>query len=148
MATRQPLIIVSSLWQAYDKWRGPQEYELIELINEFLPQARPYADIMWANDHMDEIHESHNVESTDLKFYDTVSIVENYDTVFVCGWHAEQCCAMKGWGTQTIGIKGLRCGLIQDLTVWWDHPPTDIALTISSRYADLVTSRWVLQTIS
>ena len=56
MATRQPLIIISSLWQAYDHWRGPQEYELIELINEFLPQARPHADIMWANDHMDEIH--------------------------------------------------------------------------------------------
>ena len=82
-----------------------------------------------------------------LKFYDTVSIVEKYDRVYVCGYHAERCCTMKGWGTQPIGIKGLRCGMIQDLTVWWNHPPDDIALTISARYSDLVSSNWVLETI-
>ena len=141
------LIIISCLWQSYDKWRGPHEHKLIHSINNFLPKARPHADIMWANDHINEIHQLHHVMPEDLKYYDTVSIVENYDRVFVCGWHGEQCCAMKGWGTQPIGIKGLRTGLITDLTVWWDHPPSETALSISFRYADLVKSADVLTTI-
>ena len=148
MVAGEHLVIISCLWQSYDHWRGQHEYDLIPKINSFTTQARPNADIMWANDHMDEINQLHHVMPQDKKFYDTVSIVENYDQVFVCGWHGEQCCAMKGWGTQPIGIKGLRCGLIQDLTVWWDHPPTETALNISARSADLVTSDAVLQTIS
>ncbi len=143
----KPLIIISCLWQSYDQWRGPHEYELIDSINNFLPKARPHADIMWANDHINEIHKDHDVLPDDLKFYDTVSIVQKYNDVYVCGWHGEQCCAMKGWGTQPIGIKGLRTGLIQDLTVWWNHPPTETALSISFRYADLVKSADVLKTI-
>ena len=55
---------------------------------------------------------------------------------------------MKGWGTQTIGMKGIRCKLITDLTVWWDHPPNETALSISSKYADLVESDVVLKTFS
>lgn len=148
MVAGKHLIIVSCLWQSYDHWRGQHEYDLIPKINSFTTQARPYADIMWANDHMDEISEQHHVMPQDLKFSDTVSIVQQYDRVWVCGYHAERCCTMKGWGTQVIGIKGLRCGLISDMTVWWNHPPDDIALAVSSRYADLVTSREVLQTIS
>jgi len=147
VATGQSLIIVSCLWQAYDHWRGQHEHDLIPKINAFCEKVRPHADVMWANDHMNEIHNLHDVQPQDLKFYDTVSIVENYDRVYVCGYHAERCCTMKGWGTQPIGIKGLRCGMIQDLTVWWNHPPDDIALTISARYSDLVSSDWVLETI-
>jgi len=143
----RPLIIISCLWQSYDQWRGPQEHKLISDINNFLTNARQHADIMWCNDHIDEIHPDHAVHGQDLKFYDTLSIVEKYDSVYVCGWHAERCCAMKGWGTKTIGMKGLRCKLITDLTVWWDHPPSETALTISARYADLVTSDAVLETI-
>ena len=147
MVARKHLIIVSCLWQSYDHWRGQHEHELIPKINSFVHRARPHADVMWANDHMDEIHELHQVMPQDKKFYDTVSIVENYDHVYVCGYHAERCCTMKGWGTQPIGIKGLRCKLIQDLTVWWSHPPDDTALTIACRYADLVESNSVLQTL-
>ena len=32
---------------------------------------------MWANDHINEIHDLHDVKPQDLKFYDTVSIVKN-----------------------------------------------------------------------
>jgi hypothetical protein len=103
---------------------------------------------MWCNDHIDEIHSKHDVQPQDLKFYDTLSIADQYDSIFVTGWHGERCCAMKGWGTQTISFKGVRTGLITDLTVWWDHPPDENALRISARWADLVTSVDVLRTIS
>ena len=142
------LIIISCLWKAYEHWRGNHERQLITSINTFLPLARRSADIMWCNDHIDEIHPDHNMHEDDLKFYDTLSIVEKYDSVYVCGWHGERCCAMKGWGTLTIGLKGIRTKLITDLTVWWDHPPSETALSISARYADLVTSEAVLKTIS
>ena len=148
MVTSKNLIAISCLWQSYDQWRGPQEYRLIDSINKFINKARPNADIMWCNDHMNEIHPDHAVQEQDLKFYDTLSIVEKYDDIFVCGWHGERCCAMKGWGTQTISFKGVRTGLITDLTVWWDHPPDENALRISARWADLVTSVDVLRTIS
>ena len=148
MATRTPLIIISCLWQSYNHWRGPQEHELIPRINSFLDKARKHADIMWCNDHINEIHPDHAMHEDDLKFYDTLSIVEKYDDIFVCGWHGERCCATKGWGTLTLSMKGVRAKLITDLTVWWDHPPSETALTISARYADLVTSDAVLRTIS
>jgi hypothetical protein len=54
---------------------------------------------------------------------------------------------MKGWGTKTIGMQGIRTKLITDITVWWDHPPNDTALSISARWADLVTSESVLKDI-
>ena len=142
------LIIISCLWQKYNYWRGPHEHKLISEINKFLFQVRPNVDIMWCNDHIEEIHEGHSVNDQDLKFYDTEQIVENWNNIYVCGWHGERCCAMKGWGTQTIGMKGIRCKLITDLTVWWDHPPNENALSISSKYADLVESDVVLKTFS
>ncbi len=148
MVTSKNLIAISCLWQSYDQWRGPQEHRLIDSINTFTSKARPNADIMWCNDHIQEIHPKHHVKAEDLKFYDTLSIVEQYDSIFVCGWHGERCCAMKGWGTKTISFKGVRTGLITDLTVWWDHPPDENALRISARWADLVTSVDVLRTIS
>ena len=148
MAPGTTLILISCLWQSYDEWRGPQEHRLINSIYKFLDQARPYMDVMWCNDHINEIHPLHIVRDGDLKFYDTMSIVEKYDDVFVCGWHGERCCAMKGWGTMPISMKGVRTKLITDLTVWWDHPPDENALRISARWADLVNSRDVLNTIS
>ena len=79
MVAGKHLIIVSCLWQSYDHWHGQHEYDLIPKINSFTTQARPYADIMWANDHMDEISQQHHVMPQDLKFSDTVSIVQQYE---------------------------------------------------------------------
>ena len=143
----KPLIIISCLWQSYDQWRGAHEHELINSINRFLTEARPSADIMWCNDHINEIHANHQVHEQDLKFYDTLSIINAYDDIFVCGFHGDRCCATKGWGTLTLSMKGVRSRLITDLTVWWDHPPSETALSISARWADLVTSDAVLETI-
>jgi len=148
MVASKNLIIISCLWQSYDEWRGPQEHRLIDSINKFINKARPVADIMWCKDHINEIHSDHAVQEQDLKFYDTLSIVEKYDDIFVCGFHGERCCESKGWGTLTLSMKGVRSKLMTDLTVWWNHPPDENALKISARYADLVTSVDVLRTIS
>ena len=147
MASRTSVILVSCLWQEYNHWRGDHEHKLISSLNKFLFLARPYTDIMWCNDHIEEIHDGHNVQPEDYKFYDTEQIINNWKDIYVCGYHGNRCCATKGWGTLTIGMQGIRTKLIQDLTVWWDHPPTETDLSISVKYADLVKSDSVLSSI-
>ena len=103
---------------------------------------------MWCKDHTEEILDQHDVDETDLKFYDTEQIIETWNNIYICGFHGDKCCAMKGWGSQTIGLKGVRTKLITDLTVWWDHPPTEAMFRTSAKWADLVRSDDVLRTIS
>ena len=63
MVTGQSLIIVSCLWQSYDHWRGQHEHDLIPKINAFCEKVRPHADVMWANDHINEIHDYLGIEA-------------------------------------------------------------------------------------